>query len=326
MAIVTLADVAKRVDPNGQIPVIVEMLNETNEILADMDWQEGNLPTGHKTTVRTGLPESTWRMLNYGVQPTKSTTAQVVDTCGMLENYAEVDKDLAMLNGNTAAWRTSEDRAFLESMNQEMAKTLFYGDQSKYPAKFNGLAPRFGKISSDKTKAGYNIIDAGGTGSNNASIWFVTWGPTMAHGIYPKGSVAGFQRTDLGEVTLDDPQGGHYQGYRTHYQWKCGLTVRDWRGIVRIANIDVNNLAGSGAADLVTLLVKAYNRLGDARKQGRCVIYCNETIGTYLDLQAMNKSNVWLAMKEWQGQDVLSFRGIPIRRVDQLVDNEARVQ
>lgn len=322
---VTLADVAKRLDPNGAIDKVVEMLSETNEVLLDMDWQEGNLPTGHRTTIRTGLPESAWRLLNYGVQPSKSVTAQVTDTCGMLEAYAEVDKDLAMLNGNTAAWRTSEDRAFLESMNQKMAYTLFYGDERVAPATFTGLAPRFSKISTDKTQSGYNILSAGGNSTDNNSMWFVTWGPNMAHGIYPKGSTAGWNRSDLGEVTLDDAAGGHYQGYRTHYQWKCGVTVRDWRGIVRIANISTAALAGANPPDLITLMVKAYNRLGDHKKQGRCVIYCNETVGTYLDIQAMSKSNVWLSMKEWAGQEVLTFRGIPIRRVDELKSDEAVV-
>ena len=126
----TLADVIKRTEPGvnggpGKIATIVEMLTETNEILQDMTYVEGNLPTGHKTTIRTGLPSAAWRMLNYGVQPSKSDTAQITDACGMLEAYAEVDKALVELNGNAAAFRLSEDRAFLEAMNQEMASTLF---------------------------------------------------------------------------------------------------------------------------------------------------------------------------------------------------------
>lgn len=124
----TLADWAKRTDPNGKVDKIVELLSQTNEILTDMMFVEGNLPTGHRTTVRSGLPSATWRLLNYGVQPSKSTTVQVTDSCGMLETYAEVDKSLADLNGNTAEFRLSEDRAFIEGMNQQMAQTLFYGD------------------------------------------------------------------------------------------------------------------------------------------------------------------------------------------------------
>ena len=76
-------------DPKGAIAKIVEILNETNEVLDDMLFLEGNLPTGHKTTIRSGLPSATWRLLNYGVQPSKSRTVQVTDTVGMLEDYAE---------------------------------------------------------------------------------------------------------------------------------------------------------------------------------------------------------------------------------------------
>ena len=106
----TLLDLAKRTDPDGRISDIVEILNQTNEILSDMVWVEGNLTTGHRTTIRTGLPAPTWRKLYGGVQPTKSTSAQITDNCGMLEAYAEVDKALADLNGNTAEFRLSEDR------------------------------------------------------------------------------------------------------------------------------------------------------------------------------------------------------------------------
>ena len=223
----TLADIATRLGPDGKIdPNIVEMLNETNEILAEMTMIEANGFTDHKTTIRSGLPAGTWRKLNYGVQPEKSRTVSVKDALGMLETYAEVDKALADLNGNSAAWRLSEDRAFIEGLNQTMATTLFYGDASLDPEKFTGLAPRYNSLAAEN---GINIVDAGGTGSDNASIWLICWGPNTCHGIYPKGSPAGLQSRDLGEDTLLDAAGGRYQGYRTHYKWDNGLTLRDWR-------------------------------------------------------------------------------------------------
>jgi hypothetical protein len=48
----TLKDFAKRIEPNGKVGMIAELLSQTNEILTDMIWQEGNLPTGHRTVVR----------------------------------------------------------------------------------------------------------------------------------------------------------------------------------------------------------------------------------------------------------------------------------
>ena len=43
-----LVDVASRLEPNGGIATIAEILNEKNEVLDDMIWTEGNLPTGHR--------------------------------------------------------------------------------------------------------------------------------------------------------------------------------------------------------------------------------------------------------------------------------------
>ena len=320
----TLADVAKRYDADGKIDTIVEMLAETNEVLEDMTFLEGNLPTGHRTTIRSGLPSSTWRKLNYGVQPSKSTTVQVTDTTGMLEAYAEVDKSLADLNGNTGAFRLSEDRAFLESMNQTMANTLFYGDTGTDPEKFMGLSARY---SSTSAESGDNILLGGGSGADNTSVWLVCWGPNSIHGIYPKGSQAGLNHHDLGEVTLEDAANGKYQGYRTHYKWDVGMTVRDWRYAVRIPNIDISALtkdASGSSANLVDLMVQAIELLPNTNL-GRCVFYGNRTISSILRRQITNTSNVRLSMDEVAGKRVMSFDGIPFRRNDALTKTEALV-
>ena len=310
----TLADVAKRLDPDGTIADIVELLAETNEVLADMTFVEGNLPTGHRTTIRTGLPEATWRMLNYGVQPSKSTTKQVDDTCGMLEAYAEVDKKLADLNNNTATYRLSEDRSFLEAMNKEMADTLFFGDTTKYPERFLGLAPRFSTLTLASAASAENVVNGGASsGTSNSSIWLVGWGQNSVHGIYPKGSKAGFQHKDLGEVTLTDAAGGRYQGYRTHYQWDIGLCVRDWRYVVRICNIPKT----IGTTNLIDLMVEA-SELLPSLNGVRPAFYMNRTMRTNLRKQLANKSNVNLSIDEAAGKKVLAFDEIPVRRCDAL--------
>lgn len=318
----TLADWGKRVDANGKIDKIIELLGQTNPILEDMPFVEGNLPTGHRTTVRSGLPTATWRLLNYGVQPSKSTTVQITDSAGMLEAYAEVDKSLADLNGNTSEFRLSEDRAFIEAMNQQMAQTLFYGDTSVNPQQFMGLSSRY---SSKAAGNGQNIIDAGGTGTDNTSIWLVVWGENTVHGIFPKGQKAGLQHQDLGEQTLVDANGGKYQGYRSHYKWDNGLTLRDWRYVVRIANIDVSDLSVPGsAANIVTLMIKALHRIPN-RGMGKPVFYMNRTLGQALDLQSLDKASLALTVKETEGDWWTAFRGIPIREVDAILETEARV-
>lgn len=322
----TLADVASRMKPDGKIdPNIVELLNETNEILDDMTIIEANGFTEHKTTVRSGLPAGTWRKLNYGVQPEKSRTVSVKDAMGMLETYAEVDKALADLNGNSAAWRLSEDRAFIEGMNQTMATTLFYGDSSLDPEKFTGITPRYNSLSAENAM---NIISGGGAGSNdNASIWLLVWGPNTMHSIYPKGSSAGLQSRDLGEDTLLDAAGGRYQGYRTHYKWDIGFTLRDWRYAVRIANIKIADLTktGSTGADVIDLMTQAVELIPNVG-MGRPAFYLPRKIRSFLRRQITNKvAASTLAMDEVAGKKVVTFDGIPCRRTDALLLTEAAV-
>lgn len=323
----TLADWAKRLDPDGKVPSIVELLSQTNEILQDMQFIEGNLPTGHRTTVRTGLPSVAWRLLNQGVQPSKSTTAQVDESCGMLEAWSEVDKDLAMLNGNTAAFRLSEAQSFIEAMNQEMAQTLFYGNAGLAPEEFTGLSIRY----SDSTAAnGQNILKAGGAGSDNTSIWLVCWGAQTIHGIFPKGSKAGLLHEDLGEVTVETSAGiagTRLRAYQDHWQWKTGIAVKDWRYAVRIANIDVSNLvAKSSAADLIELMIKATHRI-PALGMGKCAFYMNRTVKQMLDIQRRDdvQSGGSLVYNEVDGKLIPSFRGIPIRTCDAILETEAAI-
>jgi len=322
----TLADVAKRMDPDGRIDTIVEILNETNEVLDDMTMLEGNLPTGHRTTIRTGLPIPTWRKLYGGVQPTKSTTVQVTDNTGQLEAYAEVDKALADLNGNTAGFRLSEDRGHLEGMNQEYVDTLFFGDESSAPEEFTGFAPRFNSLSAAN---GENIISGGGSGSDNTSIWLVVWGPNTCHGLYPKGSVGGLEMTDKGQVTIEDVDGsgGRMEAYRTHYKWCGGLTVRDWRYVVRIANIDKSDLTKNAAsgADLTDLMAQAIELI-PSLGLGRPAFYCSRTIKSFLRRQIASKvSSSTLTMEQVGGKSVVTYDGIPVRRTDALAPDEAAV-
>lgn len=322
-AALTLADWAKRLDPNGAIATVAELLSQQNEVLDDMLWVEGNLPTGHRTTIRTGLPAATWRKLNYGVQPTKSVTTQITDSCGMLEAYSEIDKSLADLNGNTASFRLSEDQAFLEAMNQTFAGTVFYGDTAVNAERFLGIAPRYPGLST--ANIAQNVIDGGGKGIDNTSIYLVCWGKNTVHGIFPKGSMAGMSHRDLGEQTLWDAQTppGKYQGYRTHFKWDCGLTVRDWRYIVRICNIDVSDIAAESAAatDVIKAMIRATYRI-PFLSMGRPVFYCNRTIAEMLHIQAINKAIYQIKLEDIGGRVVTALNGIPIRRVDQITSTE----
>ena len=321
--VLTLLDWAKKLDPDGKVPEIVELLSVTNEILTDMMFKEGNLPTGEQVTIRTGLPAVYWRLLNKGVPLSKSTTAQVIEQCGMLEARSEVDKDAAELNGNVSQYRLSEAQAFLEAMNQEMASTLFYGNASTSPEEFTGFAPRYSDLGAENAD---NIIDAGGTSSDNASIWLVTWSPLTTYGIFPKASKAGLVQEDLGIGDAFDDSNNRFRAYMEMWQWKLGLCVRDWRYNVRIANIDISDLvANSTPADLISHMIHATHLLPNLNR-GKSIIYMNRTVFHWLDVQ--RRDDVFAAGGNYvdvDGKRTPNFRGIPIRICDGLIETEARV-
>lgn len=329
----TLIDWAKRLDADGRIPVIAELLSQTNEILTDCVFKEGNLPTGERVVIRTGLPTVYWRALNQGIPSSKSTTVQVDEACGMLEARSEVDKDLAMLNGNTAQFRLSEDFAFLEAMNQEMASTLFYGNPATDPKEFLGIAPRYSDSSGPANAQ--NILSGSGS-TNLTSIYLVVWGEQTVYCPFPKGSKAGLIHQDLGEQTVYNSDNTRLQALATLYQWKNGLVVKDWRYVARIANIDTAALiaqSGTQAITAATAIVKLMGRALDRvpnLAMGRPVFYMNRTVHSGLRLMAMDKNSSVLSIQKAMGEfgtskSWLDFEGVPLRKCDAILNSETVV-
>lgn len=321
--VLTLSDLKARLDPQGGLDTIIELLLQDNEgLLQDIPWMEGNLPTGHKTTVRTGEPSVTARLINQGVPRGKSATAQITDTTAMFEGYSVPDKALVDLSGNPARARFSEDAAFISAFKNKISSSVFYANENLTPAEFTGLTPRYNLRSAQNAD---NIIDGGGTGTDNASIWLVNWGDASAFGIYPKGSQGGMQIRDLGEDTVLDGNGNEYQAYRTHFKWDAGLTLRDWRQAVRVCNIDVSLLTAdmSTGADLVDLMTQASERINE--KGPNTVWYVPRRLREIMRRQILNKTNVRFGTGEVAGKTVTTFDEMPLRRVDALILNEARV-
>jgi len=317
-----LADARKRVDPDDKMATIIEMLAQENAIYQDMPFLEGNLPTGHRTTVRTSLPSVGYRALNQGVARSKSTTRQVDFACGILEGRSAVDIELVNMQPNPAAFRLSEASAFMEAMAQKVALDVFYGNQDTDPKGFTGLAPWFANSSQDSWE---NVVSGGGSGSDNTSMWMVCWGDRTVHGVYPKNTIAGLEHTTKDNTTVYDSDNNPYDAHEDKFVQRVGLAVRDWRYVVCIPNIDVSALvANSSAANLIEKLITAYHKIPNMNGV-KPVIYCNRTVSTALDLQARRDTNVHLMLREVQGEFVNSFRGIPIRTVDQLTDTEATV-
>ena len=337
-----LADIYAGQLKNGQIADIINMLAQTNSMLDDAITRECNEGKTHKHTVLSGLPSVTWGRLYEGIPNSKAQRTQVQDSTGFVEARSTVDCRLGEVEKNLAAFRLQEAQSFLEAMSQEMQRALIYENQDTAPEKITGLDPRFNSLSAE---TGSQIVDAGGTGSDNTSVWFVTWGMDAVHMIYPEGSNAGLIREDHGKQRVLDGAGDAYYAFEETFRWHGGVTVRDWRKVARIANIDVSNLA-AGSVDIYKFMRNAYYKIHGIRTvdsgtsrpgggmdgnfaMGRTVIYCNKEVFEALDAFGTNDGAsdnfVRLRPRELDGKEVMTYRGMPIRQVDQIVNTEAQI-
>lgn len=325
--VANLLDWAKTRDPDGSTADVVDLLSQENMILDDQVFMEGNLPTGHQSTVQTSEPSATFRKLNEGVTPSKGTTAQIVDQASILESWSEVDVKVAELNGDVAAFRLQQARPHLATMAKTQASTLIYGNAGVAPNEYDGLAIRSNSLSASNA---VNILDGGGTGSDNLSIWLVGWGAGQVHGIFPKGGNGGLERFDDGIEVVQTGTGigtGRMRAYREQFVWTSGLAVPDWRYVVRIANIDASDLSGvTSAADMSELMARSVHRPPSLRS-GNFTFYMNRTALQMFDI--LNRNDVisggGLTFQNVDGEMVQMFRGIPVKTVDQLTVTESQV-
>jgi len=330
----TLADITSRLDPNGKIAKVAEILNQTNEMLEDAVFTEGNLPTGDEYSQRTGLPLIYYRSINQGVPNSKSTSVIVKEATGMMEGRSMVDTELAKLNGSTNEFLLSENKPFIEAMNQAYVQNMLYGNPANDNRQILGVMPRYSAISGAGNAQ--NLLDAGGTGSNNASILLMGWGEETVSCLYPKGSIAGLEQEYLGERTVLDANGNQFEAHVTKWMWKNGVKVKDWRYIVRICNVNITDLLAqsgtqstSAATQIINLMSRAMDRIPSA---GNCrlAFYMPRTLISMLRIAALNKSTNALSIEDALTQfghhySQTKFLGVPVRKVDQMLLTEARV-
>jgi len=322
----TLLELARRTNLST-IVTIAEVLNETNDWLEDAVWLESNQPTSHITTQRTSLPAGTFRKIWGGVSREASSTRQIVEGMCMLEAYSVVDKFLVDIAPDKGAFRSGEDRAFIEGMGQTFSNCMFtctllapYGDIVGHPERFNGFPKRL----DDVTRG--NVLDNGDTGTNDTSIYIVQWGENMVHMTYPKGSTAGIKHTDLGEqtVTAVDTTAtapSEFQAYRSHFELRAGLVVRDERCVQRIASID--SVHGQTYSFNDDNLIRALNNMPYNGKGAK--IYCNKTIKTQIDILVKDKMNVNYGPADAFGVPTTLFRGVRVRQVDAISNGETQL-
>ena len=326
----SLIDVMNNTNADGSIVKIVETMEQQNPILRHGNYQECNNGTKHKTTVRTGIPTPAYRRYNQGVQPSNTQEVPIEDTTGMIEDYLEVDKALADLSGNHAAFRANKAKGIMQGFNNFVADQLFYGETRVVPEGFMGMSPRYSMLPTnpEATASARQVIDGGGTGSDNCSIWFITWSETATQLIYPRGSHVGLHHKDKGDRTKDLPDGKKMEIYEDHFKWDIGITDQDWRANARICNIDANALTkdASAGADLLDLMIDADETLDIAATAGgKTCIYVPRKVAAFLRKQALSKAAGNLRIDEVAGKKVTMWGEYEVARIDAMSESEARV-
>lgn len=329
---VTLLDYSKRMTPNGEVDTeIIETLSQSNPILQDLPFLQGNLTTGNQTTQRTSLPRPHKRRVNRGIPVDKSSTKQIVDTCCILEGRSQIDTLAIRLyeGADRQAFRTTEDAAFIEGFGQEVADMFFYGSSEVDPDEFNGLSLRYPEYGGVKNQdAGYQVISAGSTADNvNTSAFLVGMGKTGTAGIYPKNTAAGLKAKDLGEDDVPDASGNMFRAVTTLFTWDVGLKVADMRANALVRNINAPGLMGLTAAQKLALMlqfVQAKNRIRNLNSSLiRYVWYLSDTMIDFLEGYLIDKTNVHVTRQELMGQmPTLYISGIPVKRCEAISETE----
>lgn len=333
----TIADIQKSLTPKGDVAAAVRMLEQSNEIEEYLTFKECNKGDTHTETLQVSLPEIFYIMVNQGSQTSKSTRGQTVFPTAVAEGRSHIHVE-AVVNAKTRpAIRAEQADDFVESLGQRDKRTMFYGNPKTDPTEYLGLSTYYGSLSETNAQ---NIISAGGT-TNLGSMWLLGLGDDGIFCIYPEGmqESVGIERINKGQpITIVDPNSPsgtvrYMDVYEEVFKLRRGLCVKNWRYGVRICNIDTAALiatsgtqATSAATNLIRLMARAVQKPPKrGRKSVRWVWACNEVIHSGLLLLAQEKQTSVLTVQEGFESFKMSAYGIPICRMDQLLNTEQLV-
>lgn len=335
----TLVDLLTELAPDGSALRTAEVLTQNTEILEDMPWIESNGLDTHKESVRTSLPEPEFRTINAGVGTTRGNATPITEGVAMLEDFSECDRELAIKSGDVGTYRAKQAKPHLIGFAHKMAKQVIYGNANAAgaEAEFTGLAARFNSLDTASYATAQQVISAGGSGTGLRSIYIVGWDEETVTGLYPKNTPAGLHHEDAtgaagtdengnpNACVLFDAAGKKYMGYRDHWTWRCGLMVKDWRYVVRVANLDLDTITNSTATtNLEDILIQATERL-QSKSGVRAAIYMPRALRTLIRRQMSNTKSAFLSRQEYGGHMVEMFDDIPIRVLDCLNTEETQV-
>ena len=344
-------DFIKRLDPKGNFMLghILENLNQMNMFSEDLLWKEANHFDSYQFTIRTKLPEVFEGELGAATKITKSEVNNAIEDTMILDHALRIDRRRLQHAGkHSMQLRMDEIRPFIESMSQGFVRKCWYGNPDTNRRDILGIANRYNSTTGSFAR---NIINNGGTTANKQmSAYYIVHGYDNFFCIHPEGVPAGVQHwtydNDLKHGD-DDIQDFHVD----KFEWAFGIVPKAWRSVGRVCNIDrtIYNARGVGSAlvartavgtagyeeyvrNLLTNMLSLRTRVRKGTRRsggmmGKGCWYMNEDVFEALSIVAKEAVGIGGGIKydNYQGQDVFSFMGSPIKIVDQLTDSEAVV-
>lgn len=325
--IVTLADYNALTGKPKAHEIVVNTILDCMPLFHQAHMEPANAGINNITDLITDYPEGQLVGFNEGVNPEKATGRSVTDTCMMVSTYSKIDARMLKINKNSATWRAKQEKAFIRGLAHGMAKRFFYGSMAQDPRAINGLAARYWTTDASKDQIAEQVIDAGGTGATNTSIYLINWAADQTFLFHPEAVRGGLEQNDRGEQDVYDEKGRRYRAVITDYDWTLGLAVSNPRSVVRIANIDVTDLTkdASAGANLLSLMTDALELVEEA--PGNLSFYANQSITTILRHQVINKTTNQLTFDTVAGKKCTMFGDVPIMKMPKsvLLNTEAQV-
>ena len=312
----TLVELAKNIAPNGQLHRVAQIFTQTNRMLEDIPWFEANDIFGHKAAQESSEPVGSRRMLNDGVPNEDVQTTNLTFGTSMVETFCTSDCKLVDASPSPETFRNNRAARFVRGMGKTFQYSLIYDNAALVPGEMTGFAPMMGTLNTR------NILGAGGSGGDTTSVYVVQWGEGKAYCVHPRGSKVGVYHEDLGRKEVAGKTAGTLMmAYRDHFGVDFGLVVEDPKAIGRYANIELTGTSNTFDEDqLIGIMDQMIDDWSGA------AIYVGRRIMTQMRIALKNKYNVNFGQMEGLGGvPVLTFQGVPVRRVDQIKEDETVV-
>ena len=317
MAVMTIYEQAKRLDPDGSAAKIAEILEQKNTIFKDAPVFMANDQNSNVSTVRLAHGGANVRRINKGATLTSSATKQIRDEIMLIEDWVRIDEKIMEMQADQKRFRFGEIKGCLNGIMDGFHDNFWYGGGGDI-GEVTGLMNRYNLTSME------NVYSAGGSGSDTSSVVAIQWGEDTVHMVYPRGGTVGIEDEDKGKMTVYDSSGNPFDAFVNKIRLQFGIVVKDPSAIQRVANIESSGTTTNlRVSTVIDTLIEAINNLPDSGDGA--VLYVNRALKAQIDQMAYSKSNAAFNYMDVGGKRISMFMEVPVRLNEAMVATETAI-